>query len=62
MDVLSRLAFANTSEVEKLKLLTCDLEAALYPFKVQRLKNIKSKILKIIKKLENIVTKFETLF
>ena len=62
MDVLSRLAFANTNEVEKLKLLTCDLEAALYPFKVQRLKNIKSKILKIIKKLENIVTKFETLF
>ena len=62
MDVLSRLAFANTSEVEKLKLLTCDLEAALYPFKVQRLKNIKSKILKIIKKLENIVTKFRTLF
>ena len=62
MDVLSRLAFANTSDVEKLKLLTCDLEAALYPFKVQRLKNIKSKILKIIKKLENIVTKFEPLF
>ena len=50
MDVLSRLAFANTSEVEKLKLLTCDLEAALYPFKVQKLKNIKCKILKIIKK------------
>ena len=62
MDVLSRLVFANSSEVEKLKLLTCDLEAALYTFKVQRLKSIKCKILKIIKKLENIVTKFETLF